>query len=94
MEASLEELGLDSLSIDSGRIGHRVRKAVSRALRAAAGGAGIASGAGVEDRSASAGEAQPAGGAAERLAVLKMLEDGKVNAEQAEALLRALEDEG
>jgi hypothetical protein len=48
----------------------------------------------VEDRSASAGEAQPAGGAAERLAVLKMLEDGKINAGQAEALLRALEDEG
>jgi hypothetical protein len=94
MEASLEELGLDSLSIDSERIGQRVRKAVARALRAAGGGAGIGAGIMDEDRSGSAAKAQSSGGDEEHLAVLRMLEEGKINAEQAEALLRALEDEG
>jgi hypothetical protein len=94
MEASLEELGLDSPSIDSERIGQRVRKAVARALRAAGGGASIGAGAIDEDRSGPAAKAQSAGGDEEHLAVLRMLEEGKINAEQAEALLRALEDEG
>ncbi len=93
MEASLEELGLDSLSIDSERIGQRVRKAVARALRAT-GGAGIAAGAKDEDRPGPTAKAQSVGGDEEHLAVLRMLEEGKINAEQAEALLRALEDEG
>jgi hypothetical protein len=93
MEASLEELGLDSVNIDSERIGHRVRKAVARALRAA-GGAGIAAGSPEDDRTGPTAAAQPVGSDEEHLAVLRMLEEGKINAEQAEALLRALEDEG
>lgn len=93
MEASLEELGLDSLSIDSERIGQRVRKAVARALRAAGGG-GIAAGARDEDRPGPTANDQSVAADEEHLAVLRMLEEGKINAEQAEALLRALEDEG
>lgn len=91
MEASLEELGLDSLSIDSERIGHRVRKAVARAVRAASGGVGTVTEA---DQPGRAARAEPAGRDEESMAVLRMLEQGKINAGQAEALLRALEDEG
>src|SRR3990172_6294514 len=94
MEASLDELGLDALSIDSGRIGHRVRKAVARAMRTAASGAGIAGAVGsAEDHSSPAGKAEPAGGDEERLSVLRMLEEGKINTQQAESLLSALGDE-
>lgn len=93
MEASLEELGLDSPSFDSERIGHRVRKAVARAIRAAAGGAAVGGETVAEDRSGPIGKADAASGDEERLAVLQMLEEGKINAEQAEALLSALEDE-
>lgn len=94
MEASLEDMGLNSLNIDSERIGHRVRRAVARAIRAASGGAGFAGMSTGEDRPSSAAKAEPAGVNEESLAVLRMLEDGKINAEQAEALLRALEGEG
>jgi hypothetical protein len=94
MEASLEELGLDSMSIDSERISQRVRRAVDRALRAAAGGAGVRAHRTAKDRPDKAGESQAAVGDEEHLAVLRMLEGGKINAEQAEALLRALEEEG
>lgn len=92
MEASLDELGLDSLSIDSERIGQRVRKAVARALRAAGGSADW--GTLAEGRSGPGGTTEEGPGDEERLAVLKMLEDGKITAEEAEALLRAMEDEG
>jgi hypothetical protein len=94
MEASLEELGLDSLSINSERIGHRVRRAVDRALRAAVGGAGIGTSPRAEDSPEPVGASPDAGGDQEHMTVLRMLEEGKINAEQAEALLRALEDEG
>jgi hypothetical protein len=94
MEASLDELGLDSLSLDSERIGHRVRKAVARALRAAGRGGWDWSGAGAEEPSSPAGTTESAAGDEERLAVLQMLGEGKINAEEAEALLQAMEEEG
>jgi SHOCT-like domain len=94
MEASLDELGLDSLSIDSERIGQRVRRAVARALRGAGGGGWDWSGTTAEEPPGPAGNAEAAAGDEERLAVLQMLEEGKINAEEAEALLRAMEDEG
>ncbi|OGO68157.1 MAG: hypothetical protein A2Z37_11365 [Chloroflexi bacterium RBG_19FT_COMBO_62_14] len=95
MEASLEELGLDSVNIDSERLGNRVRKAVARAVRAASRGGGReGTSTEAEGGLRSTAGAKTAAGEQEKLAVLRMLEEGKINTEEAEVLLQALGDAG
>lgn len=76
----------------SERIGHHVRRAVTRALRAAGGEADIPGEA--YDRSSPAGERRPARKDEARLVILRMLKEGKITTEQAESLLRAVEQAG
>jgi hypothetical protein len=84
VEAGLEGMDMSAYGIDTQDLRHKVHRALSRALRRARQGP--------EEAAAEA----PAKGASdeERLAILRMLEEGKINVEQAESLLRALEPGG
>jgi hypothetical protein len=78
VEAGLEGIDLGAYGIDTQDLRHKVHRALSRALRKARRGTEEEA----PDREATEEE---------RLAILHMLEEGKINVEQAETLLRALE---
>ena len=85
VEAGLEDVDLSSLGLDSKEMRDKVHHALTHALRRAR-------------RGATAAEREPAPpvetGDQERLTILRMLEEGKVTVDQAEGLLRALEEDG
>jgi len=82
VEAGLEGMDLSSLGLDSKDLRDKVHHALTGALRQARRGS----------KSPDPGAA--ASGDQERLAILRMLEAGKINVDQAEGLLRALEETG
>jgi hypothetical protein len=85
VEAGLEDVDLSSLGLDTKEMRDKVHHALTHALRRARRGA----------TAAERERAQPVEtGDAERLTILRMLEEGKVTVEQAEGLLRALEEDG
>lgn len=86
VEAGLEGKDLSSLGLDSKDLRDRVRHALTGALRRARRGSKSA------DPASGGGAAES--GDQERLAILRMLEEGKINVDQAEGLLRALEEGG
>jgi hypothetical protein len=92
LESRLGEMEIGLSGIDPERISERVRRAVERAMRVANRhqGWGDISGGSAVKAEAPAGEAV---GDEERLSVLRMLEEGKIDLAQAEALLKALEEE-
>jgi hypothetical protein len=99
MEARLGALGAGVFAFDSERIGDQVRRAVTRAMRKAAGARkravvgkarGKRTGPGVFG---ACGVPGPGAHEEERLAVLGMLEKGTISVEEAEKLLKALEGE-
>jgi hypothetical protein len=94
LENRLGEMDIGLPGMDPERIGERVRRAVDRALRAANRHEGWGSG-GIAAEAGAASDSQAAEpvGDDERLSVLRMLEEGKIGLEQAEALLKALENE-
>jgi hypothetical protein len=84
VEAGLEGMDLSDYGVDTQDLRHKVHHALSRALRRARPGGG----------EAPEGASTPETTDEERLAILHMLEDGKINVDQAESLLRALEQGG
>jgi hypothetical protein len=82
VEAGLEGMDLSSLGLDSRDLRDKVHHALTGALRQARRGS----------KSPEPGAAES--GDQERLAILRMLEEGKINVDQAEGLLRALEETG
>jgi hypothetical protein len=85
VEAGLEDVDLKSLGLDAKETREKIHHALTHALRRARSGA----------PPTEAGTERPGdSGDEERLAILRMLEEGKVTVEQAEGLLRALEEAG
>jgi hypothetical protein len=101
MEARFDALGRDFSKFDSDRIGERVRRAVSRSMRKAEKARKLAERRMKHhrrDRQISFGIGGGYGGREqaseeERMSILRMLEQGKINIEEAESLLKALEGE-
>jgi hypothetical protein len=83
VEAGLEGLDLSSLGLESKDVRDKVHHALTHALRRARRGPRTSD----EEPTES-----PPAGDQERLTILRMLEEGKLNVEQAESLLRALEE--
>ncbi|HEY69534.1 MAG TPA: DUF4097 domain-containing protein [Anaerolineae bacterium] len=98
MEARFDALGRDFSKFDSDRIGERVRRAVSRSMRKAEKARKLAERRAKQhhrERHISFGIGDYGGrdqvSEEERMSILRMLEQGKINIEEAESLLRALE---
>ncbi len=97
VEARFNALGAGLYDFEADRIGERVRRAVARAQRKAEKARmrgqvdpanwGVAAGAGLEGFSAPTEDVSEE----ERLAILRMVETGKITVEEAELLLQALE---
>ncbi|HET7011519.1 MAG TPA: hypothetical protein VFI11_12160 [Anaerolineales bacterium] len=82
VEAGLEGMDLSAYGLEAQDLRQKVHRAISRALRRARQGS-------PETAEEETVGAEPTDD--ERLAILRMLEDGKISVEQAESLLRALE---
>ncbi len=97
MEARFDALGRDFSKFDSDRIGERVRRAVSRSMRKAEKARKLAERRVKHrrDRHISFGigdfGVREQASEEERMSILRMLEQGKINIEEAESLLKALE---
>ncbi len=89
IEGRIGSLGEKLGYFDSERIGRKIRETIAKAQRKAAR-------AQLRAASLRAGSAEPeaASGGQERIAVLRMLEEGKLTVAQAEQLLQALEPQG
>lgn len=86
VEAGLEGMDLSSLGFDSKDLRDKVHHALTGALRRARRGPKSADPVPGRDAAEAGGQ--------ERLTILQMLEEGKINVEQAEGLLRAMEEGG
>lgn len=97
MEARFAAMGAGRHAFDAERIGERVRRAVRKARRAAGArphGWGAHAGSWRAAPGRRSGSPGPAVSDEERLAVLRLVEQGKISVEEAERLLAALEGEG
>jgi hypothetical protein len=99
LEARFDALGRDFSKFDSDRIGERVRRAVSRSMRKAERARKVAEhrvNRHHQGREISFGISDFGGheqvSEEERMSILRMLEQGKINIEEAESLLKALEE--
>jgi len=92
METQFDALGAGLHGFDAKQIGEKVRRSVAKAQRKAARAEKIR----LRHERAIFGfeEAQSALSEEERLTILKMVEDGKINVSEAEELLKALEGGG